>query len=227
MPVEWLQRKKETGELEINNEAVSGIVKPQLEAIKTELNSSMDTKFKPMLDFIAEQKEQRAAVDRAAALKQRREDAEIDPTDFITDPESAIDKKLKPLQETVMAQSAIIMRDRTLGKMDYYSSDPVFQAKVDSLIDAQPMQNRSNSAVIMNAYKSVYFDMKEDIKDGKIKSQASLLGNASGGTGGHSGSGSGKFESDSTMSADEKSYASKLGISEKDWMETRKELEYV
>jgi hypothetical protein len=60
MPVDWLTRKKETGEIELNNDAVTGIVKPQLDAVKTEINSSMDAKFKPMLDFINEQKEAKA-----------------------------------------------------------------------------------------------------------------------------------------------------------------------
>jgi hypothetical protein len=227
MPVDWLTRKKETGEIELNNDAVTGIVKPQLDAVKTEINSSMDAKFKPMLDFINEQKEAKAEAVRQAAAKTRREENETDPTDWITDPESAVDKKIRPLQETIQAQNAIIMRGQTLDKMDYYSSDPEFKNRVDKLIDSQPLHLRANAGIIMAAYKNTHYDMQQEIKDGKVKSQASLLSNAGGGTGGHSGSSSSRDTDNDIMSEEEKNYARKLGISEKDWTSTKKELEYV
>lgn len=226
MPIDWLQRKKETGELEVNNEGVTALIKPQLDTVKKDIETSMDAKFKPMLDFIEAQKTERAEAERQRAAKARRDELETDPTDWITDPESAVDKKIRPLQETIQAQNAIIMRKETLDKMDYYSSDPAFKNKVDQLIDSQPLGLRANAGIIMAAYKNTFYDMQQDIKDGKIKSQASLLSNPSGG-GGHSGSAADKFTSDETMSAEEKEYARKLGISEKDWTATKKELEYV
>jgi hypothetical protein len=119
------------------------------------------------------------------------------------------------------------MRKETLDKMDYYSSDPEFKNRVDKLIDSQPLHLRSNAGIIMAAYKNTHYDMQQEIKDGKVKSQASLLSNAGGGTGGHSGSSSDKFTDNDTMSEEEKNYARKLGISEKDWTATKKELEYV
>ena len=227
MAIDWLTRKKESGEIELNNDAVTGIVKPQLAAMKTEFNSSIDTKLQPVLDFFKQQKEEKAERERQAAAKARKDELETDPTDWITDPESAVDKKIRPLQETIQAQNAIIMRGQTLDKMDYYASDPIFKNKVDALIDSQPLYLRSNAGIIMAAYKNTFYDMQQDIKDGKIKSQVSLLSNSGGGTGGHSGSASDKFTSDDTMSEEEKTYARKLGISEKDWAATRKELEYV
>lgn len=227
MPIDWLQRKKETGELEVNKEGVTELFKPQLDTVKTDMEKSMDTKLKPMLDFIESQRAEKAERERQASAKARKEMLETDPTDWITDPESAVDKKLLPLQETIAKQNAIIMRKETLDKMDYYSSDPEFKNKVDQLIDSQPLSLRSNAGIIMAAYKNTFYDMQQEIKDGKIKSQASLLSGGGNGTGGHSGSSSGKFTSDDTMSDEEKSYARKLGISEKDWAATRKELEYV
>jgi len=231
MPADWLQRKKETGELEINNEALTSIVKPQLEAVKKDVDSSIDAKLKPVLTYIEAQtkKEQEAEAQRAAAArKKQQEESEIDETDYITDPKGAIDKRIAPLERTIMAQNAIIMRKETLEKMDYYSSDPEFKNKVDALIDAQPLSSRANAAVIMNAYKSVFFDNRKEIEEGKIKSQASLLSNAGGGTGGHSGSSRSNGQGDDDiMSQEEKNYAAKLGISEKDWAAQKKELEYV
>lgn len=227
MPIDWLQRKKETGEIEVNKEGVTELFKPQLDAVKTDIEKSMDTKLKPMLDYFAEQKNEKAERERQAAAKARRDELETDPTDWITDPESAVDKKIRPLQETIQAQNSIIMRKETLDKMDYYSSDPAFKNKVDQLIDSQPLHLRANAGIIMAAYKNTFYDLQQEIKDGKIKSQASLLSGGGNGTGGHSGSSSDKFTSDDTMSAEEKEYARKLGISEKDWTSTRKELEYV
>jgi len=227
MPIDWLQRKKETGELEVNNEGVTALMRTELDTVKKDIETSMDAKFKPMLDYIESQKAEKVEVERQRAAKARKDELETDSTDWITDPELAVDKKLKPLQETIQAQNAIIMRGQTLDKMDYYVSDPAFKNKVDQLIDSQPLHLRANAGIIMAAYKNTFYDMQQDIKDGKIKSQASLLSNSGGGTGGHSGSSSDKFTDNDTMSDEEKNYARKLGISEKDWTATRKELEYV
>lgn len=225
---DWLQRKKENGEIELNNDAISEVVKPQLDAMKTEFESSMESKLKPIADYFASQQAKEAETARQAAARQRKTDLEIDPTDYITDPEGVLNKRLQPLVDKINAQSSIIVRNEILGKMDYYSSDPTFKAKVDSLIDAQGPESKANAAVVMNAYKTVVYDHMQDIQDGKIKSQASLAANAGGGKGGYSGSASERREeSDEAMSAEEKVYARKLGISDKDWTSTRKELEYV
>ena len=227
MAIDWLQRKKETGEIEVNKEGVTELIKPQLDAVEAKINASLDSKLAPMNDFFKEQKSEKAERERQAAAKARKDALETDPTDWITDPESAVEKKLKPLQETIQAQNAIIMRKETLDKMDYYSSDPTFKNKVDSLIDSQPLNLRANAGIIMAAYKNTFYDMQQEIKDGKIKSQASLLSGGGNGTGGHSGSTSDKFTSDDTMTAEEKSYAAKLGVNEKDWIAQKKEMEYV
>jgi len=134
---------------------------------------------------------------------------------------------MKPVVESQGALIAMYQRKELLGQMDYYASDSDFKAKVDALIDAQPLANRSNSGVIMNAYKSVYFDMRKEIEEGKIKSLASI--NSGSGRGSNQDTG-GKSSSDGDgviMTAEEKAYARKLGIPEASWIKQKKELEYV
>ena len=223
----FLQRKQDSDDIEIKDDVVKGIVKPQLDELKTSMETSMDTKLKPMMDFLAEQKAAKDEAARQAAARARKEATETDETDWIVDPKGAMEKTIAPLKETIQAQSALIVRNETLSKMDYYSSDPAFKAKVDSLIDSQPLSSRANAAVVMNAYKTVVYDHMQDIKDGKIKSQASLASNGGSGTGNYSGSRSEQSTENEELSTEEKMYAKKLGISEKDWNSTKKELEYV
>jgi hypothetical protein len=214
--------------LEIKPEHIQKAIKPDLDQLKADFSTDIDSKLSPVLEFIKQQKEDRESLIARQQQQNRREqqeDLEIRPEDFIVDPKGAMERSLKPLQDTIAAQSAIIVRDKTLGKMDYYSSDPQFAAKVDALIDSQPLALRSNSAIIMNAYKSVFFDLRKDIEDGKIKSQASLTNFSSNGTGSHFGNG--KNESDVDLSPEEKHYAQKMGISEEAWKKSKRELEYV
>jgi phage I-like protein len=233
MSLAWLQRNRsaegnQTDDIEIKPEQFSAALKPELDTFRSSIGTEMDTKLSPILEFINQQKADReAAAARAAAAQrtQQQSELEIQPEDYITDPEGVMNKRLKPLQDTIAAQSAIIVRDKTLSKMDYYSSDPTFAAKVDALIDSQPLNLRANASVVMNAYKSVFFDMKDEIASGKIKSQASAANFSNGGTGNHSGKDS---ESNAdVLSAEEKHYAAKLGLTEADWIKSKRELEYV
>ena len=115
------------------------------------------------------------------------------------------------------------MRRETLEKKEFYDN-PDFKAKVDALIDAQPLGSRANPAVIMNCYKSTYFDNLEDIKAGKIKSALSMGGGSN--TGGHTADEADKGDK-ITMNDDERKYARKMGISEENWMKQKRSLEYV
>lgn len=229
---EWMQREqgnRDQKAIEIKPEMITDAMKPQMDAFKKEFGESIDAKLAPIADFLKAQKdkdEAERAKQQQQQRQQKKDDLEINPEDWITDPEGTTRKMLTPLQETVMAQSAIIMREKVLGKMDYYSSDPAFAAKVDALIDAQAPVNRANSSVIMNAYKSVHYDLQDDIKTGKIKSIAAASGLSNNGQGGHSGEKK-KDDDVTTLSAEEKNYARKMGLSEEDWVRGKRELEYV
>jgi hypothetical protein len=231
MPLKWKRiaegedtgnAKDDLSSIEIKPDDIKDAIKPHLDSMQTEINKSLDDRFKPMNEFFAAQKREKDE----AARKKAADDNKIDDTDYITDPEGTLNKRLEPILKSQAAMAAVIVKKETLGDLDYYSSDSDFRRKVDELISAQPLQNQSNSAIIMNAYKSVYFDMRKEIEEGKIKSKLSAASSGTGGTGGHSGDRK-DVDDTITMSAEEKEYARKMGISEADWMKSKKELEYV
>lgn len=209
---------------EIKPEDMQKAVKPLLDQMKADHDASM----KPMLEFFQQQKEEREEAARKvaeAARKQQKDDNAIQPEDWITDPMNATRKMMEPLQQTNATLAAIIVRDKTLGKMEHYGDNPAFAAKVDALIAAQPLVNQSNAQVIMNAYKSVHYDMRAELEEDRKKKEASGATFSNNGTGGHSGK-SGESNPD-VLSPEEKAYAAKLGISDADWIKSKRELEYV
>ena len=226
MPIGWKQEdKQKEGEqervIEIKPEMIQSAMKPELDGIKSSLAS--------VTEFILAQKKEKedaTAAARAAEGQRRRQESEDNKPDFILDPEGAMNHAMRPLMEQNAILAATIQKDKILGKMDFYSTDPEFQNKVDQLIDSQPLHLRSNAGIIMNAYKSVYFDSRKDIEEGKIKSLASV--NSNGGKGADSGAGTDTGDKKNiVLSAEEKLYAKKLGISEADWAKQKGQLEYV
>jgi hypothetical protein len=229
MPAKWWNKDEENKQenrsaqddlrsIEIKPEIITAAVKPHLDTMRTEFTSAMDEKLKPMNDFFAEQNRQ-----RAEALRRQQNEAEnVDELDYATDPAAAIDKRLAPLIRNQQAANAMLMINETLGDMELYKS-PEFKAKVLAKINSQPLQLRSNAEIILNCYKLIAFDEKEAIQEGKYRS--SLGAASTSGTGGHSGSSKG--EAEVTISDDEKIYAKKMGISDSDWVKSKKTLEFV
>lgn len=214
------QAREDVRSIEIKPEVISAAVKPDLDNLRTEFTNNLNEKLKPVEEFFAAQNRQRDEQRR----KDQTEAETPDDLEFISNPQSAVDKKLAPIIRQQQAANALLMINETLGDMDYYKSDPDFKAKVMSKINAQPMALRSNVDIIMNCYKLVAYDEREAIKEGKYKS---ILGAAStSGTGGHTGTNSSK-DDEVTMSDEEKHYAKKMGIDEKDWIKSKKTLEYV
>lgn len=233
MPPRWLKNEEAEADeskrkdaqadiksIEIKPEMISEAMKPHLDNFRSEVANTMDEKLKAVNEFFAEQTRAR----EAAARRKQNEEETPEETDYLVDPSAAIDKKLQPLIRSQQAANAMIMINETIGEMDYYKSDPEFKAKVLAKINGQPLNLRANPDIILNCYKLVRYDEEENIKEGKYKS---MLGAAStGGTGGHSGS-SKKEEDEITISDEEKVYAKKMGISDADWIKSKKTLEYV
>jgi hypothetical protein len=199
-------------------------IKPEMirEAMKEDMDS-IKSSSKAMMDYIAEQKAERQAAQEAEANKARQENNKVDDIDFLTDPEAAINKKLRPIAESNAVMASMFVRREVLENMEYYD-DPEFKKRVDTMIDQQPLNARLDRAVIMNAYKVTRFDAIKDIEDGKIKSSLSVGGGNRGSR--RDDKGGGEDES-TTMTQAEKHYASRLGITEKDWQKQKKEMEYV
>lgn len=217
----WIKKQAEEEDKEEQPKAIE--LKPEMirEAMKDDLDSIRNSS-KAMLDFIAEQKAEKQAAAEAETTKQRKEAEKVGEFDFITDPEEAINKKLRPIAESNAVMASMFVRREVLENLEYYD-DPEFKKRVDTMIDQQPLQARLDRSVIMNAYKVVRFDSDKEIADGKIKSSLSIGGGAT------RGQRSDKNDSDGgdTISEGEKHYARKLGISEKDWIAQKKEMEYV
>lgn len=231
MPSGWVKRADGTEGQddkptfgEIKPEDMQKAVKPLLDQMKAD----SDAAIKPMLEYFAEQKaEKEAAAARkvAADRQQQQTDDMINPEDWITDPMNATRKMMEPMAKTNATLAAIIVRDKTLGKLEHYGDNPAFAAKVDALISSQPLASQSNASIIMNAYKSVHYDMREELETEKQKKIASGTGFSNNGTGGHSGSGS--EDSKETITDEEKVFARKFGITDADWIKSKRELEYV
>jgi hypothetical protein len=228
MAARWFRSEEKEGEtaakqdiqqIEFKPEMIEAAMKPHLEAQEQRYSAMMDEKLKAVNDFFAQQTRQQEE-------HQRRQQAEAEnpgEIDWYGDPSGAMDKKLQPLIRSQQAANAMLMINETLGDMDYYKSDPEFKAKVLAKINTQPLQLRSNADIILNCYKLVAYDEREAIKEGKYKS---ILGAASTtGTGAHTGSRS--EEDEVKMDDTEKMYAKKMGISEADWIKSKKTLEYV
>jgi hypothetical protein len=213
------QAVQDVKSIEIKPEILEAAMKPHLEAQEARYATMMDEKLKAVNEFFAQQNRQREE-------QQRREQQESETpgeVDFYSDPSAAMDKKLAPIIRNQQAAAALLMINETLGDMDYYKSDPEFKAKVLAKINSQPLQLRANADIILNCYKLVRYDEDAAIKEGKYKS---VLGAASTtGTGGHTGSRG--EEAEVTISDEEKIYAKKMGISEADWVKSKKTLEYI
>lgn len=223
----WMQRtedkKEEERKIELKPEDMAEALKPHLDKINTDL----DSKLNPMIEYFKKQNEREAAAEAArsaTAREENRRNLEVNPEDYLNDPDAAMNKKLTPVLQQNAALAALIMRKETLEKMEYYD-DPDFKSAVDQLIESQPLTSRSNTSVIMNCYKSVHYDKRKEIAEGKIKSQ--LSGGERGGTGGHSGDSGAKDEDKFKLSNEERAYARKFGVSEEQWAKQKRELEYV
>jgi hypothetical protein len=226
----WIRKDGGEGEGGADDKSRQIEIKPEQvrEALKDDLAKidSMSTTLSTVAEYIQAQKDKEQKAIETEEARRRAEENKTDEIDWLNDPEGATRKTMRPLVEGQAAMAAILMRKETLGDMEYYNSDPEFKAAVDSLIDQQPLVARANASTIMHAYKSVYYDKRKEIADGKIKSAMSINSNNGGGSG-KSGKDDEGDGGSVTMSNEEKMYARKMGIKEEDWMKSKKELEYV
>lgn len=207
------------------------------EVFKTELSTEFKTllaeqetkhqeTMKPLLDMAAsinKDREDRAEAQRKAAETKRTEDSTITDEDFLLDPMGSVDKKLSGTNTAVRMLAARMAKQDTLGEKEYYHGE--IKSKVDAMLAAQTLEAQMRPDVVENCYKLVMFDHMKDISDGKIKARNSAGTFEGGSTGAPSGTKSEGAEE--SMTAEEKLVASRMGVSEKDWISSRKELQYV
>lgn len=224
----WFNKKQDTDETQGEfdpskfQESVVNSTKAELEAFKTELTSKLGG-VEEITNYF---KEQKAEVERRKAAEienKRKEETEVDADLWITNPEEAARRTNEPLERRQQALAAITMRREVLGDKEFYTGE--VKEKVDAMIEQQPLAARANSSVLLNCYKVVLGDYYLKGEGDKLKKQAAFTSFNGNGTGG-SGAGGGK-ESEETLSPEELDIARKFGMSDKDWITSKKELNYV
>lgn len=226
MALKWLQGKVVSTEEEASVEfkpeefeaRVQKGVKEHLEAFSTKMAETLN----PVAEFLRAQKADKDAAEATALAAKNKQEQSVDDNDFILDPQAAIRKMNQPVATLALQLAAKDMRREMLDGKDYYHGE--IKAKIDALLSKQNLNAQNDPSVIENAYKVVVFDNLKDINEGKIKTQTASY-NMNGSSSQKSDNDSGEREED--MSAEEKKYASKLGISEADWKKSKRELEYV
>lgn len=224
--------KKEDGKKEDEIELKPADVKAkldQIDGLKTSVDAltSKSAVLDNMQEFLneqAEDKRKKLEAERVAANSKGKEELE---EEFLTDPEKATRRLMQPIVESnINLTSRNMTRDMMESnpeRFDLYS-DPTFRSTVDSMIASLPVANRVQAASIENCYYVAEGRLKQEIKDGKIKSRfAAASGSASG-----TGASGGKGEETITLTEQQKKAASIFGMSEKDYAAaSKKEGAYV
>jgi hypothetical protein len=157
-----------------------------------------------------EQRQSQTEAERIAALRENMDDQTRE----------YVDNQMSIINKTAMQTSARELRRSIFEDVDnyeYYTGD--LKRRVDEILDREPLANQNNPDVVRNAYKVVAFEHFKDIQDGKLKSRLSTATSTS--------TPSNQNQPDPnalpTLSDDEKREARKMGITEKDWAQSKKE----
>lgn len=238
---DWFRRKdgsmgagkEQEDSVEFKPEAFKKDMDESLDAKLKTLQEENDKKMKPLLDMatsIAEEKAEKAKKLKEAEDKKTKEENEISDEDWMLDPKGTAERLIAQRTQgtntaTLMLASRMALKEtfEDAEQYPYYTGD--VKAKVDAMVDAQPLNTRHRSDVIQNCYKLVVFDHQKEIAEGKIKARNSAASLTSTGTGGPSGKG-GSGE-DEALSNEEKFAAKSMGITEDDWKKSKRELTYV
>lgn len=196
--------------------------KSELESLK----AAQAEANKPLLEFVSAMQAERA--ERAEAVRkqtqrEQNENNQVTAEDYMLDPDAATRKALKPVATATMMLAAKMAKQETLAEKEYYHGS--IKSKVDAMIAQQSLEAQTRTDVIENCYKLVMFDHMQDIQDGKIKSRNSSVVFEGGSTGAHSGNKS--DGSSETLTQEEQQVAKLMGLTEKEWISSKKELSYV
>ena len=227
----WEGKKEEEGKKEDELELKPKEVKAQLDKIET-----ISTEFQKFRDeskssqerlnkFLEAQEElQRIADEKAEAERNKRSGQEIN-DELESDPASAITKLISPMHQTALKTEAKLARkeffEDNAKDFEYYS-DPTFRRRVDALIESLPIQTQSNVKSIENCYAVAERELRQEIKDGKIKSKFAAQSSTN-----NNGSTKTNEVTGDNLSDDEKSVAAKFGMTNDEYAKAKKELSYV
>lgn len=226
----WLQmgttKKPDDGVVEITPQQLSETLtttKTELETRLTNLGKSIEEHptLLAMKKFLDDQQASREEAARRAAETQQQttqqQFSEIDPT-----MRQYVDASLKPIADAAIWQQGNEIRRSIFDNAEaypYYSG--VLKDKIDTMLDAQPASQRANPDVIRNVYKIVSYDHQKEIDEGKHKSRMSSSSSSGTGTGAPGGNTKGELP---VLTAQMKSVAKAMGMTEQDYATSMKEL---
>jgi phage I-like protein len=134
---------------------------------------------------------------------------------------TVVDQRFNQLQEQSLRTGARETRRSVFEDIEnypYYTGD--IKRQVDDILDKEPLQNQNNPQIVKNAYKVVLADNIEKLQKNELKSRLSSASGSSVSTT----SGPADPNALPELTAEEKQYAIKMGVSEQDWAKQKKEL---
>lgn len=223
------EEKKEE-EIEFKPEELKKDISTEFDNKLKTFGEEQDKKMKPLLDMAANIENDRKAREEKArkeAEKKDKDDNALTSEDFMLDPVAATQRAIKDgtsgLTKATMMLAARGNIRETLQDKEYYHGD--FKAEVDTMIAHQSLENQCRPDVVENCYLVTLAKHMKDINEGKIKARTSGMSFETGGTGGHKPEG--KEGENETLTSDEKQAAAAMGIPEKEWIKSRRELTFV
>lgn len=213
-------------EVEFKPEELKKEISTELTNKFGEFQTASDKKLEPLLEFVTtynKDKEAHELAARQAKENKNKEDNELTEEDYLLDPIAATRRAMEPTQRALIAVTSRQLRKEILDEEPYYHTD--IKSKVNTMIDNQPINVRTDPNVIKNCYKVVLFDYQKDIADGKIRAKNTSAIFEGGSTGAHGGKESG--EDTTSLTDEEKRTAKIFNMSEADWKKSKAELTYV
>ena len=222
--------EKKDDDVEFKPEKLKEDITKEFDTKFTEYQTKQDEKMKPLLDMASNIERDRLAREEKArkeSEKKDKDDNALTSEDFMLDPAGSTKRAIAEgtaglTKATLMLAARGNIRE-TLESKEYYHGD--FKAKVDAMIASQSLEMQCRPDVIENCYKVIMADHMKDIQEGKIKARTSSATFDTGSTGGHKVEG--KEGENETLTADEKQAAAAMGINDKDWIKSRRELSFV
>jgi hypothetical protein len=239
MPSTWVKRsdgsmgvkddKEKDDDIEFKPEKLKEDITKDIETRFTDFQTKQTETLKPLLTMAENIERDRLSREKAAkdaAEKKNKEDNQVTDEDFLINPAEATQRLVNEgtkgiARATMMLAARGNIRETMEGK-EYYHGD--VKSKVDTMIAQQSLEMQCRPDVVENCYKAVVFDHMKDISEGKIKARTSGSTFEGGSTGAHTPD---TKESDEVLTADEKQAAKNFGLTEKQWVESKREMTFV
>lgn len=221
---EWGVSKEEMQDLVKNNSELPGkftAMDGKIDSVKDEVKSEMG-KITNTLSSFNEKLEE--------VLKQRTPNGggkggnteENEVPSVLDDENGAFRHHLTPVVIRQLKLESLVKRDKILSQMKFGA---ILRDEIDKIIDKQPLNAQVDEELIKNTYKTVFADHYDEIKEAESKKEGRFFMEP---TRSHGNSGPERVESNKDeLTAEEKGIAKKWGMTEKEYLDTKKGMKYV